>query len=91
MNGKRIGGIVLLVIGVLLLVLGFYVKSLASNTELPIVEVESPAPFCPAHKVVEPVSQDKTAHYKKIYQWSLGGGILFSIVGIGMIVMSKKR
>jgi len=91
MKGKRIGGIILLVIGILLLGLGFYVKSLVSNTERPIVEVESPVPFCPAHKVVEVTSQDKIDYYTKVYKWSFGGGILLSIVGIGMIAMSKKR
>jgi len=87
MKGKKIGGYVLLVIGILLVALGFYVKGEVTNAEHSIDKVEGFVPFSP----IKTLSQDKIDQYKKLYKWSFGGGILLSIVGIGMVMTSKKR
>lgn len=91
MKGKRIAGIIILIIGIALLVLGFYVKSRVSSAEKTIGAAQGFVPFCPANKVIENMTQEKIEQYRKLYKWSFGGGILLAIVGGGMIATSRKR
>ena len=90
MKGKKIGGIVLLIIGIVLLVLGFYVKNRVDSAQASIGKAGLFSSG-PASKVVEALTETQVAKYRKIYQWSFGGGILLSIVGAGMIATSKKK
>lgn len=95
MNGKKITGIAVLVIGVILLAFSFYVKGRVAEVQEGVKEINKPNTRNPIAKAVgqsvQQKAEEKIQEYQTLVTWGMSVGGILVVIGAGMIFFWKKR
>ena len=94
MNKKRIGALVILIIGIIFIIFSIIVKSRMNTASGKIGQItHSPFGENKATNMVGGVLEGKVGEYQPLFIWSLVGGIVLIVIGGGMMMSCrcKKR
>ncbi|NGX26837.1 MAG: hypothetical protein K940chlam6_00762 [Chlamydiae bacterium] len=102
MNAKRISGIICILIGIVLLCLGFYGKHRMEEAREQIASARAPSGIIPKNPITDPIQKDitegiKEKYYRQVDQYELpvmllfiGGGV-FIVIGIFLLSFGRPK
>lgn len=92
MQKKRMIGLVILIIGIVLLAFGLYAKSRVANARSEVGHItHSPFGQNRATDAVGGVLEGKIGQYDQPVFWCLAGGIVLIVIGGGMMLFNRKK
>ena len=89
---KRVAGLVVFLIGVVLIIFGLYAKGRVAGARKDISHItNNPFGHNTATDVAGGVMEGKVSRYDKPVFWSLVGGVVLVVVGGGMMICCCKK
>ena len=95
MNRRKITGLVLLVIGIIILIISFYVKSRIAEVQEGVSEINKPFSRNPIGKSlgssVQKMAEEKIGQYNMMVFWGIAGGVILVVIGAGMTFFVRRK
>lgn len=89
MKSKRLIGLVLLIIGIVLICFGLYGKSRQTGARSDVSHVTSPFGKNKATDTFGDIAEGKISEYDKPIFWCFAGGIALVVIGGGMVICCR--
>jgi hypothetical protein len=91
MNFKKLIGIVVFILGVILILFSMYAKNRVHAAKTAVHEATGPFAGNPISKTLGSAVDERAEQYNTPILLSLIGGVLFSIAGVSMYLFFRKK
>ncbi|MBS0605212.1 MAG: hypothetical protein JSS60_09300 [Verrucomicrobia bacterium] len=91
MKAKKIAGIVLIIIGIVVFLLAMYAKSRVAEAKQNVQKTSGMFSENPVNKQIGGALEKQISHYDAPIMWTMIGGIVVFVIGVGTLVMCKRR
>ncbi len=91
MNTKKVIGSLVIIIGVVVVLLGFYAKSRVAEAKLNVQKNSGPFPGNPVDKQISEALAKQISAYDAPILWTLIGGAVIIVIGAGTLVWGFRR
>ena len=91
MNSKKIGGVVAIVVGVVIILLAFYAKSRVAHAKETIGKSSGMFGDNPINRGISGALEGKVGEYDAPIMWSLIGGFVLVIAGTAFLICYRRR